>query len=471
MSGPLVRIAVALVIVPIYLHAVGAARYGVISILWALVGYTGFLDLGLSRALANALAKMRAAPQAERARVMTTTLVVNLLLGLFGGGAIFLATDWLLTHYISAPLELRPEIVRALPWVAAMIPATLASGVCIGALESRERFAAANVLQILSTTLGQVAPAVLALTISPSLVVIVPGIACAGIAGSLAAFALAYRQEGPLRLGDFDRRQAANLLSYGSWVTISSIISPILTSVDQMLIGAQLGVTAVAYYAVAMTLVLRSQIIPAALARTLFPRLSTHGPSEANALATRAMELLAWAYAAICAPAIVLSPIFFKYWIGADFAQNSAPVAELLFLGAWINGLAFIPYNLLQGQGRPDITGTIHAVEIIPFLGILWLLTKRFGIEGAAIAWSVRVLVDAFALWWVARLPLACAFRIFPAALALVVSIVIARAIESNLILSIAAAAAMGLISTALAIFFSADLRRGMQFGVSWLRA
>ena len=134
MSGPLVRIAVALAIVPIYLHAVGAARYGVISILWALIGYTGFLDLGLSRASANALAKMRAAPQIERARVLTTTLVVNFALGLLGGCGLFLGAGLLLGHFISAPTELTPEITGALPWVAAMFPATLVSGVSVGVL-------------------------------------------------------------------------------------------------------------------------------------------------------------------------------------------------------------------------------------------------------------------------------------------------------------------------------------------------
>ena len=77
--------------------------------------------------------------------------------------------------------------------------------------------------------------------------------------GSITSFIFAYRQEGPLRLTDFDRHSAAGLLSYGGWVSVSSIINPILTSFDQMLIGAQLGVVAVAHYAVAMTLVLRSQ--------------------------------------------------------------------------------------------------------------------------------------------------------------------------------------------------------------------
>ncbi len=79
------RIAVALVTIPIYLRLVGEARYGVISIVWVLLGFFGYLDLGLSRAVTNALAKLRNASQPERARVLLTTMGINFGMGLIGG--------------------------------------------------------------------------------------------------------------------------------------------------------------------------------------------------------------------------------------------------------------------------------------------------------------------------------------------------------------------------------------------------
>ena len=74
---PIMRLAVAIVTAPIYVHHVGDARYGVISIVWILLGYFGFLDLGLSRASTNALSKLWDAPQPDRARVLLTTMTLN----------------------------------------------------------------------------------------------------------------------------------------------------------------------------------------------------------------------------------------------------------------------------------------------------------------------------------------------------------------------------------------------------------
>lgn len=153
--SPMARIAVALVTIPIYVRHVGDARYGVLSIVWILLGYFGFLDLGLSRAAINALAKLREAPQSERARVLLTTLLLSLGFGLVGAGLLFVVGDYLFQHVLSVPAELKGEIAQSFPWIVCLFPMTLVSGVGLGALESRERFLTANLLQILGMSLSQ----------------------------------------------------------------------------------------------------------------------------------------------------------------------------------------------------------------------------------------------------------------------------------------------------------------------------
>lgn len=152
--GPLVRLAVALITIPIYIRYVGNARYGVISIAWVLLGYFGFLDLGLSRAAINALAKLHDAPQAERARVLLTTMVLNLCFGLIGGSILFVLGGYLLEHVVSVPELLKAEVSHSFPWLAALFPLSLVNGVGLGALESRERFLLANGLQVLAMSMS-----------------------------------------------------------------------------------------------------------------------------------------------------------------------------------------------------------------------------------------------------------------------------------------------------------------------------
>ncbi len=194
--APLARIAVALVTIPIYVRHVGDARYGVISIMWILLGYFGFLDLGLSRAATNALAKLRDATQQERARVLLTTFVLNFGFGVVGAAVLFILGGFLLQHIISIPYALKPEVARAFPWIAVLFPMALISGVGVGALESRERFLLANALQIMSMSLTQIAPALVAAAVSPSLTVVIPAAVIVQASSVVITLTVVYRTRG-----------------------------------------------------------------------------------------------------------------------------------------------------------------------------------------------------------------------------------------------------------------------------------
>ncbi|MDB5831764.1 MAG: polysaccharide biosynthesis protein, partial [Caballeronia sp.] len=47
--------------VPAYIHLVGVERYGVISLVWTLIGYFGILDLGMGMAAQHKISKAHAA--------------------------------------------------------------------------------------------------------------------------------------------------------------------------------------------------------------------------------------------------------------------------------------------------------------------------------------------------------------------------------------------------------------------------
>jgi O-antigen/teichoic acid export membrane protein len=155
---------------------------------------------------------------------------------------------------------------------------------------------------------------------------------------------------------------------------------------------------------------------------------------------------------------------FSNIGIGADFAAVAAPVAEILFFGAWINGLAFVPYGLLQSQGRPDVTGKFHTAEVLPFIGILWGLTSAFGIIGAALAWSLRCVADAACLFWAAGMPRRALLQAIVLPLLLLTSsAVLAPITESSLLEALGAATVTGLTGVTLAMVMAQDLKTFMS--------
>jgi O-antigen/teichoic acid export membrane protein len=69
-------------------------------------------------------------------------------------------------------------------------------------------------------------------------------------------------------------REVGPLFRFGGWLTISNLISPLMVSLDRILIGMFLSVAEMAYYATPYEIVTKLQIIPSALTGVLFPAFS-----------------------------------------------------------------------------------------------------------------------------------------------------------------------------------------------------
>ncbi|HID36515.1 MAG TPA: hypothetical protein EYP39_03940 [Ghiorsea sp.] len=145
-------------------------------------------------------------------------------------------------------------------------------------------------------------------------------------------------------------------------------------------------------------------IIPTALLGVLFPAFATVLASDrkkiANYFQKAGVYLLVILFPVVLLIALFSSEILL-FWIGPEYASNSAVVMMILLLGVFINSFARLPYTLIQSDGRPDITAKLHLMELIPYMAGLWLCVHYFGVVGAAVIWVIRIIVDMLVLYYI----------------------------------------------------------------------
>jgi O-antigen/teichoic acid export membrane protein len=169
---------------------------------------------------------------------------------------------------------------------------------------------------------------------------------------------------------------------------------------DRFLIGAIVGAKALTYYAVPFNLASQVSVLPGSLSDTLFPRFSATSREEHHRLMDEAVRSLSVILTPLIIAGILIMEPFLTWWVGSEMARNAAFVGEIIVLGMWFNGLAYLPFARLQAQGRPDLVAKCHLAELIPYLVFLALALHAWGVVGAALAWSLRVIVDAVLLFW-----------------------------------------------------------------------
>lgn len=397
LAGSLVALAISLVTVPLYIHQIGAARYGALAIVWLLLGYFGLFDLGMGRATAQAVATDGA--EVDRLRgIVWSALAVNLIMGLVGGGVLWLLGHVLIAHFLHASPAMRAEIIQALPWVAAALPLATVSSVIQGALQGRSQFLLLNVLSVLGSALFQIIPLLVAFLYSVSLAWLIPAAVLARALGAAAMWALGGRV---LSLGLPSIPQpdvVVRLFKYGAWVTLTNVVSPILDGVDRVVIGALISAQAVAFYTVPFQLAMKGQILAGSLAGALFPRFAAANPHEARRLLTESAAGLAAILTPLVCCGIALIHPFLSLWIDPRFAAKASLPGQILLVGVWMNLQARLPFSHLTASGRPDLVAKFHLAELVPYAAVLWAGIHAAGVAGVAVAWTVRAGVDALLL-------------------------------------------------------------------------
>lgn len=426
-----------LVTIPLYIQAIGAARYGVLAIVWLVLGLFGMMDLGLGRAATQRIAALKDGSAEDRRAALGTALASNIAIG--AGGALLMAAAAWYTFGTAMELEpwLREEAMPLVPLMAIAVPLMTTIGILSGALQGREKFLTVNKIQVTNTSLFQLLPLAVAWIFGPTLIWLVIAALAARFLGALLLWRECRGEFGGGAMRLWTRAQLVAMLKYGGWVTLGAMVGMVLVFSDRFLIGAVLGAVAVTIYAVPLDATRRIAVIADALANALFPRLAVSDAEESRQLTRQAVGAL---YAIATPPVavlIVLADPLMRLWLGEEIGAQSAPLLQILAIAGWANIFAKVPYARLQAQGRPDLVAKLHILQVAIFVAVFWFAIQHYGVIAAAWVQVVRASIDTFALLYLADRSLKGAGRI-ALTLAILISVCIYLQIVSDLSVTVA---------------------------------
>lgn len=387
---------------PITIRLLGPDRVGVLSLIWALVAWFAFMDLGLGRAVTQAISGDVNQGRVAVARTFWSAVAMQASAGLVASVVLLFVGSIYLNQIRMSP-SLHNEAKTAMYLVCASLPITFMMGSCIGVLQAANRF---DLTSWVTACLGIANSAIPALAayVAPSLITICAVIVLTRAGAAIASFSLcrvAYSSE---RWGvDVRKETCRRLIRFGGWLSVSSVVGPLLTYGDRFVIGLLLPVSAVTYYSVPYDGAMRVLLISGSVAAVAFPKLAKTWAlkdGQFGMVICRGTVVLVSAMGIALVVVAAFGHDLMTLWLGRQFADASGPVLPVLCAGLAINAAAVLPAVALQAAGRPDITATLHLVEVLPHAAMLAVLTWRFGIAGTAVAWTIRVSVDATLLWW-----------------------------------------------------------------------
>jgi O-antigen/teichoic acid export membrane protein len=403
-AGSAVPLVVAAATIPHLVNSLGVESFGVLTLIWTLIGYFSLFDLGLGRAITHHISsKLDIVPMSEIINRINVGLIYTSLAGLLGAVIIFAiaepATGWMKVSH-----AIHDQTYQAFVFSALAIPFVALSSGMKGILEAFDHFGQVNLVRIFQGITTFALPVLSVYCHGPDLGMIALYLGLSRIA-VLACYLVSVRK----LVGEnwhftfsnltFD----SSLLKFGGWMTLSNIISPLLVYFDRFVISSVIGSHTVAYYTVPFEIATRLLIIPGAMGSALFPKLASryHNPSKTiGHLIKHSLATIMLVMALLCLILYLAYQPVVSWWISKEFADASKNVVSILAIGIWMNSLGFIAYTALQAKTGAKQTALLHLIELLLFIPMLYLFLIKMGINGAAVAWTIRVSFDALAMFW-----------------------------------------------------------------------
>ena len=404
-----VNLAIGIVLMPFTVRHLGPSQYGLWMLVASLTSYFQLLDLGYGNGLVRHIADADARGDIPRInRLLSTFTVVYAGLGLLAAvgiaGLILIAIPRF--PHLSDAEVYRGQLVLGILGIRMAIgfPMTVFGA----ATTARQRFALNNTVAIgVALANGAVTYAVLASGFG--LVALVASTTAVGLA-SYGAYVWTARRafaELRIRLASFDRRLVRDVTAFSLYLFVIDVAVQIGFNLDNVVVGAALGTSAVAVYAVTLRLADYQRQLACQFNGLLFPiavRLGAGGRADAlESLLVDGTRIALILITGVTICAIGFADPLLLHWMGPGFEAGVVPFYVLAVAGIVLVAQGPLG-NILLGTGNHRLVAGVSLGEAVANLALSVVLVGRFGMLGVAVGTAVPVVAaNLFIL-----LPAAC---------------------------------------------------------------
>jgi O-antigen/teichoic acid export membrane protein len=389
-SGVAASLFQGIVITRIVIRRLGPAQYGIWALIFSILDYFWFFDLGLNSAVTNFCARFLAVKDHRKINeTISTALFYFTIIGL-----VICCLAPVVAMY--GPRFFRVNERDQGEFSTLVLITCISWGLCImvhmfvSALDGFQRFDLTSRVMVLHIVLRSVGYFV-ALITGHGLVMMAAVFIGTQILGYALNFFNFRRVFPELRISPAFVKLSMfrDILRYGIKSFVASGSTLVLQQGGPLTIGHWLGDTAVGFYGLPSRLLL--QAIDAVsriglVTRSSAAELSVTGQRESViALGVYSNRYSLTLFMPLACFMLIWGRALIRVWVGPQMADNSGPLLPVFLLSyALVLAAQFNSSSLLFGVGSHGGYARGLVVEAVCYIGALWIVVPRYGIMGAA---------------------------------------------------------------------------------------
>ena len=375
---------------PVYIAYLGRDLFGVWILVQSILGFSQLFGLGLTTATTKYVAKYRGRENSEALqRVIQTTGWIYMMLGAAAAAIVFLASAWIVGHVIH-PLPEHSELcVGAVKLLAAGVFVRFFYSIYQSALQGFERHdLAARVGMIVNaiTMVVNIALVTQGYSLHAMIGVVV---VCTALGGCAMWCILRMKLVPGLSLRPhLDFAIIREVWQFGFFSGLRAIVSNAGQHLELFIVSSMLGATAVGLLGVARRLPLQVHALISNATAFLFPftgALVERGDKERlRRVYDKASTAVVILVSGLLMPILLFGPDFLALWIDKEFADLAGLALMIYCVRYGLLPMTIVNHHYLLGAGLARLQAAIVTLTTVVTLLAVYVLTPRYGINGAA---------------------------------------------------------------------------------------